>query len=72
MNFAQDRALNRRIVISARQWDHLFCPGERIDHKALKLWGNNFVILGQQKNCGRIDPFCIGDTIEIARNLRTS
>ena len=57
-------------MICAGQWDHLFLPGEGIDDQALKSWGNDFVILGQQKNSGRVNAFCIGNTIEVAWDLQ--
>ena len=52
------------------QSDYPFLARERIDDQALKSWGNDLVILGQQKKSGRVNTFCIGKTIELAWDLQ--
>ena len=70
MNFCHDRALNRRVVVSTGQGDHLFLSGERIDHQALKFWWNDLVVFGEKENCRRMNSFRIRDAIEFAWNLQ--
>jgi hypothetical protein len=69
MNFFDDRALNRRVVVRAGQGNHLFFPGERINHQALKFRRNDLVVFGEEKNCAGMSSFCVGDAIEFAWNL---
>src|SRR5437868_15551456 len=70
MNVCHDRSLNRRVVVSTGQGDHLFLSGERIDHQALKFWRNDLVVFGEKENCRRINSFRIRDAIEFAWNLQ--
>ena len=70
MNFGDDRALNRRVMVSTGQGDHLFLSGERIDHQALKFWRNDLVVFGEKENCRRMNSFRIRDAIEFAWNLQ--
>src|SRR6478736_2180137 len=70
MNFCHDRALNRRVVVSTGQGDHLFLSGESIDHQALKFWRNDLVVFGEKENCRRMRSFRIRDALEFAWNLQ--
>src|SRR5258705_9447436 len=70
MNFCDDRAFNRRVMVSTGQGDHLFLSGERIDHQALKFWRNDLVVFGEKENCRRMNSFRIRDAIEVAWNLQ--
>src|SRR5437667_8353218 len=70
MNFCDDRAFNRRVVVRAGQGDHLFFAGERINHQTLKLRRNDLVVFGEKKDRGGMNSFCIGDAIEFAWNLQ--
>src|SRR5437868_4276631 len=70
MNFCHDRALNRRVMVSTGQGDHLFLSGERIDHQTLKFWRNDLVVFGEKENCRRMNSFRIRDAIEFAWNLQ--
>ena len=70
MNFFDDRALNRRVMVSTGQGDHLFLSGERIDHQTLKFWRNDLVVFGEKENCRRMNSFRIRDAIEFAWNLQ--
>src|SRR6478609_10883523 len=70
MNFFDDRALNRRVVVRAGQGNYLFLSGERIDHQALKFWRNDLVVFGEKENCRRMNSFRIRDAIEFAWNLQ--
>jgi hypothetical protein len=70
MNFAHDAAFNRRVVVRAGQSDYLFFSSERIDDQALKFWWNDLVIFGEKENCGSVNLVCIGNALELARNLQ--
>jgi len=70
MNFCHDRALNRRVMVSTGQGDHLFLSGESIDHQPLKFWRNDLVVFGEKENSRRMNSFRIRDAIEFAWNLQ--
>src|SRR6266481_9046696 len=70
VQICQRRSLDRIVMIGAVQFDHAFFPAVGVNYQPVKARRDDFIPLGQQEDCRRMNRFRVLNAVEISRDLQ--